>query len=376
MDNNEANFENPAQKISTNNKTAKTLIFRFGAIIFLIFALIFLLIVGYVVKGFFDLDGSVAQEQRVVAQKNEIISPTPFPFQEMTIPYLRDREYSSNLGDLEMLSSSNSYTSYLTSYDSDGLRVNGLLTLPSGEMPSGGWPAIVFVHGYIPPKSYETTSNYSDYVDYLSRNGFVVFKIDLRGHGQSEGEAGGGYYSADYIIDTLNARAALAASDFVSAKRIGLWGHSMAGNVLLRSMAAQTDIPAIVIWAGAVYTYSDMQEYGIDDNSYRPPPQESARQRRREELFEKHGRFDPQSEFWSQVAATNYLGDIEGAIQLNHAVDDGVVSVGYSRNLAELLSESGVEYELHEYSSGGHNINGASFNSAMENTVEFFHENL
>src|SRR5690606_8606887 len=105
----------------------------------------------------------------------------------------------------------------------------------------------------------------------LARNGFVVFKIDLRGHAESEGEAGGGYYGSDYVVDTLNARAALASSDFVNPKKIGHWGHSMAGNVTSRALAAMPEIPAVTIWGGAVYTYSDMQKYGIDDNSYRPP---------------------------------------------------------------------------------------------------------
>ena len=46
-------------------------------------------------------------------------------------------------------------------------------------------------------------------MDYLAQNGFVVFKIDLRGHGDSEGEPGGGYFGADYVTDTLNAHSAL-----------------------------------------------------------------------------------------------------------------------------------------------------------------------
>lgn len=52
----------------------------------------------------------------------------------------------------------------------------------------------------------------------------MVFKIDLRGHGESEGEAGGGYYSDDYIQDTLYARAVLQSTDFVDGDNIGLWG--------------------------------------------------------------------------------------------------------------------------------------------------------
>lgn len=314
----------------------------------------------------------------IINHKSSIInpSPTPFPFEEMTIPYLRSRSYESSLGNLEQVSSNSEYTSYLTSYDSEGLKVNGLLTKPSGEVPAGGWPAIVFVHGYIPPQNYQTLVNYASYVDYLASNGLVVFKIDLRGHGESEGEPDGGYYSSDYIIDTLNARAALQNSDFVKPEAVGLWGHSMAGNVIARALAAQTEIPAIVIWAGAVYTYSDFSEFSIEDNSYQPPPSNAPSRKKRNEMFEKYGQFDPNSPFWKQVPMTNYLDGIKGAISLNHAVDDPVVDIRYSRNLNSLLDKTSIIHELNEYPSGGHNFTGAAFNSTMQNTVEFFKTHL
>jgi dipeptidyl aminopeptidase/acylaminoacyl peptidase len=312
---------------------------------------------------------------RIVSPSSQV-SPTPTPFQEITIPYLRSREYKSSIEELSEAHSYANYTSYLTSYTSDGLRINAQLTKPIGVMPEGGWPAIIFIHGYIPPTQYETLGKYVDYVDYLARNGFVVFKIDLRGHGNSEGTAGGGYFGSDYVIDTLNAYAALQASDFVNSKKIGLWGHSMAGNIVLRSMAVKKNIPAVVIWAGAVFSYSDRIKYGLNDNSYRPPQTITQRQNRQRAIYDKYGEFDENSPFWKQVAPTNYLTDIQGVIQLNHAVDDDVVNIGYSRDLVPLLDEAKVVYEFYEYQSGGHNINGASFVQAMQRTVEFFKKYL
>lgn len=300
----------------------------------------------------------------------------PFLFEEMTIPYLRQRSYESQLAPLEKISDNTNYSSYLTSYDSDGLQVNGLVTIPKGQVPENGFPAIVFVHGYIPPKSYQTLSNYSSYVDYLAKNGFVVFKIDLRGHGKSEGEPGGSYYSSDYIIDVLNAYSALEVADFVNSKQIGLWGHSMAGNVVLRSLAAKPDIKAVVIWAGAVYTYTDLNKYRISDNSYQPPSQVLGRQKKRQLLFDTYGQFSEDSSFWKLVPATNYLSDIKGAISLNHVVDDSVVNIGYSRDLNEILNKTSIIHELNEYPNGGHNISGSAFTNAMDNTVEFFSKYL
>lgn len=313
-------------------------------------------------------------KQTVSQNKDEELSPK-FPFVELTIPYLRDREYGSELGELQKNGENSSYTSYLTSYDSDRFQINGLLTQPNGEMPVGGWPAIVFIHGYIPPSEYKTLTNYNSYVDYLAKNGFVVFKIDLRGHADSEGEASGAYYSGDYIIDALNAKAALESSDFVKDGAVGLWGHSMAGNVVFRALAADEEIPAVVIWAGAVYTYEDW-ELGINDNSYRPPDDDSERSRKRRELFNMYGSFNKDSDFWKKVPATNYLDGINGAVQIHHAQNDNVVSIEYSRNLMKILDKTSIEHELFEYSEGGHNMVGGTFNLAMQRSADFFKAHL
>lgn len=338
-----------------------------------ILPIILLLAVGLGLIWYFRYNKSVTLHYLT---SNNTITPIPDPFDDMTIPFLRSISYESKLNEMDQISENSNYTSYLTSYDSDGLKINALLTVPRSERPLEGWPAIIFIHGYIPPTVYQTLSNYSAYVDYLARNGFVVLKIDLRGHAESEGEASGAYYSGDYIIDTLNAHSALQHYDEVKPGAIGIWGHSMAGNVTLRTLAVRPEIPAAVIWAGAVYTYEDMQEYGIQDNSYRPPTDNTNRQKRRDLLFDTYGEFDPNSEFWKKVAATNYLSDLKGAIQINHAVDDDVVSISYSRGLAELLSNAKVEHELKEYQSGGHNITGSNFNVAMQNTVDFFKKYL
>lgn len=313
-----------------------------------------------------------------ITSQEKLITPTPFAFSEMTIPALRERRYESALGELQMYEEKANYTSYLTTYSSDGLTINGLLTIPKIDptLKRKPFPAIVFVHGYIPPTLYKTTEKYIDYIDYLARNGFVVFKIDLRGHGKSEGEPGGGYYSSDYVIDTLNAYAALQSFDQIDKTKIGLWGHSMAGNVVSRSWAAKPEIPAVVIWAGAGYTYQDLIDYRLNDTSYRPPNESSTPRKKRDELFAKYGQFDPSSKFWKQVPMTNYLESLKGSIEVHHAVDDTVVSVEYSRNLMKVLDKTKVPHQLFEYPSGGHNISGSSFSKAMERTVEFYRNTL
>jgi dipeptidyl aminopeptidase/acylaminoacyl peptidase len=348
---------------------------------FLIFGLLSALIGGVIIL--LQVNNSKPAQQikdtikQVVTQTTITPQPTPYPFYELTIPYLRSQTYTSSLTTLEEVSTNDSYTSYVTSFTSDGFKVNGLLTQPAGDMPEGGWPAIVFIHGYIPPNDYATLGQpYSTYVDYLASNGFVVYKIDLRGHGDSEGEPGGAYYSSEYVKDALNAYSALQNADFVNPEKIGLWGHSMAGNISLRTAAAKPEIPAIVIWGGAGYTYTDLLTYRISDSSFDPNQSNSSRLRKREQIRKLYGDPDPSKPFWQQLAPTSYLNDLQGTIQLHHAVDDDVVDVRYSRDLTALLEQTSVRHELYEYPTGGHNITDASFVEAMDRTVVFFKKYL
>ena len=93
----------------------------------------------------------------------------------------------------ETLEPGRNYFRYYAYYYSEGLKIYALLTVPYAEMPATGYPAIVFNHGYIPPDVYRTTERYIAYVDNLAQHGYIVFRIDYRGHDRSEGEARGAY---------------------------------------------------------------------------------------------------------------------------------------------------------------------------------------
>jgi len=60
----------------------------------------------------------------------------------------------------QTLAPGRNYSRYIASYRSDGLKIYALLTVPKGEKPKTGWPAIIFNHGYIPPDQYRTTERY------------------------------------------------------------------------------------------------------------------------------------------------------------------------------------------------------------------------
>jgi len=303
-------------------------------------------------------------------EEDEIISEE---LQRLTIPYLRKQKFpGSDIQINESIASYAKYNSYIASYVSEGNKINGLLTVPKTKMPEGGYPAVVFLHGYIPPQIYKTTERYEEYVATLARAGLVVFKIDYRGHGSSDGLPRGAYHSSDYIFDTLNARASLAKLHYVNKDKIGLWGHSMSGNILLRSMAVRPQIKVGVIWAGAVYTYTDLLKYDIQDSSYKPDQVPDKVREERRKMRARVGRVFENKDFWKKVAPTSYLSELEGYVEIHHSVSDGVVPIGYSRNVSKLLQEAGIEHNLYEYETGGHNLRNPAFKKAMERSIEAF----
>lgn len=320
-----------------------------------------------------------------VPSSTPIPSPTEIVFdigKELTIKYLREMEINgSEIIFHERLSPSYNYARHLVSYTSEGNRIFGLLTIPFAEPPEAGFKAIVFNHGYIPPNVYQTTERYQAYVDYLARNGFVVLKIDYRGHGNSEGNPSGSYFSPGYTIDAISALKSLQTLDNVDPRGIGMWGHSMAGNLVFRAMLVEPEIKAGVIWAGAVYSYEDFLTYGINDHTYRPPAipgdlEQDEHLRGTRAVFDVYGWPDPDQPYWQAVSLTENIDYLSSPLQIHHAEDDPVVDINYSYGLAGILLENGKTYEFYPYDGGGHNLISPWFDQAMLRTVQFFKDNL
>ncbi len=113
---------------------------------------------------------------------------TPTITSSLAINAMREKSYPGSAITVEQtLSPGTNYNRYMVSYQSDGLKIYGLLTVPVSQKPAGGFPVILFNHGYISPKSYATTTSYAIMVDPLAQAGYIVFMPDYRGNGNSEG---------------------------------------------------------------------------------------------------------------------------------------------------------------------------------------------
>jgi dienelactone hydrolase len=304
---------------------------------------------------------------------NSVTTSDVFTFDgdRLTIDYLRGLEYpGSDIVVEQTLAPGANYDRYVVSYRSEGLKQYALLTVPKGERPATGWPAIIFNHGYIPPEVYRTTERYVAYVDGFARSGYVVFRPDYRGHGFSEGEARGAYGNPDYTIDVLNGLASVKRLDYVDPQRIGMWGHSMGGYITLRAMVVRDDIKAGVVWAGVVASYPDLVERW---NRQRPPTTTAtpAARRWRTQLLEQYGTPEENPEYWAAISANSYLADLSGPVQIHHGTNDADVPVEFSVKLFDQIKAAGESAEVFTYLGDDHNIS-QSLSTALQRSIAFF----
>ncbi len=103
--------------------------------------------------------------------------------------------------------------------------VRGYAILPKQPVPSSGYPAVIWMHGF--GVNAESQLNFPRH---LAKNGFFVLAINHPGHGDSSGlwdmciqELVGIYSAVDWLIDTSEFKT------IIDPDRVGVAGHSLGG---------------------------------------------------------------------------------------------------------------------------------------------------
>ncbi len=349
----------------------------------IVFLLIFLFVLGglLLVRNNSLQNSSSLTTQKTSSENSSNAKEVTHP---LSISYMRAQQYpGSDITIEQILSDGSNYHQYITSYKSEGLKIYALLTVPiptpgSGQVkPKNGWPVILFNHGYIPPDIYRTNERYIAYVDAFSRNGYIVFKPDYRGNGLSQGQPEGAYYSPAYTIDDLNALSSIKKYQVADAKRVGVWGHSMGGNIALRDLVVRpNDVKAAVIWGGVVGSYDDLMNNWQRRVPFVPSARELAfRNRYRQNLISQYKTPTENPTFWQAIDPTFFVSDIQVPIQLDVGGSDEEVPVAFSQGLKTKLERAGKTVEYFEYPGADHNIS-QSLGSALDRSVAFFDKYL
>lgn len=337
-------------------------------------AVIFVLVVGI---GFFllqksksDLNNGKHKYVSALISGKNVMNP-------LSIYAMRKKSYPGSALIIEsVLISRPDYNRYIVSYQSEGLKEYALLTVPIGEKPKNGWPVILFNHGYIPPAQYSTAISYDSFVNPLASSGYIVFKPDYRGNGNSQGLPVQIYVSPDYLSDSMNALASIKKYKDANSQKIGVFGHSMGGNISLHELVISKDIKAAEIMAGVVGNEADILAWWkqrIAAKSIVGNDLDTSVAVLR--MIADYGTPSSNPDYWNSIDPTAYIADITVPVQIQVGTADTDVPPGFSLSLRDKLKNAGKTVDYHAYPGADHNLLPDT-SIALSEVVAFFNKYL
>jgi len=253
------------------------------------------------------------------------------------------------------------------------LKVSGVITLPK---KAGSYPVIVMLRGYIPDESYQPGSGTQHAAEIFAKNGFITLAPDFLGYGESASpsvdplEARFQTYTTALTllssISNLNSglEASYAGRTTADLKKIGLWGHSNGGQIVLTALAVSgVDYPT-VLWAPVSKSFPYSILYYTDE-------------------------FDDQGKALRKVVAdfekdyeaadfsfTNYLNLIKAPIQIHQGTADQEVPFWWSEEFVADLKKNNINIKYLTYPGADHNMLPDQWSNVVNNTVISYKEHF
>lgn len=136
------------------------------------------------------------------------------------------------------------------SFQSGGMQCAADLYLPDGLEPGTQLPGLVIGHGFTFTKEALVEQGQA-----FANAGFATLAIDYRNFGRSEGEPRGQLFPLNEVEDYRNGITYLESRPEVDSERIGIWGTSFSGGLVMyvgavdrRVKAAVSQVPVVDGW--------------------------------------------------------------------------------------------------------------------------------
>lgn len=283
---------------------------------------------------------------------------TPDPLAKYYIAGMVGRRYEgSRVYKQGTFGQSETYTTYRVSYQSDGIRISGMMNVPQGPGP---FPVIILCHGYIRPDQYATGDDTWRESYYLAERGYLTIAPDYRGHAGS-GD-GASYFHVGYAQDVLNLIASLGTVEGADTRRVGLWGHSMGGGVALKAGVVNRSIRAVALF-GSVSADEEVNYHNSLGNG---PGRQGV------DLL---GGPDTNLIGYKRMSPIYYL-DRSPPLSIHHGTADTIVPYKWSEDLYAVAKDKRVPAELYLYPEAGHTFKDKDWELAMQRTAAFFDQRV
>ena len=294
----------------------------------------------------------------------------------LSIDAMRADKHTATLTFERPLEDGPSFSAYLVSYRSSGLKVYAMVAVPNTPKPTAGFPVIVANHGFDPtPDTIVSRPGdyYRDVPDIYAREGFLVVMPDYRGHNISEGfEFTTGFLATNYYtLDVLALLSALSGLDDADLDNLFMWGHSLGGEIALRTLLVDGSILGASLWSPVggslweqAYHYSWYDS--IDDTDSHDKPKARMDELSRD-IDSLSFPYDPNSS-----EPGRFLHFLDTPIVVHHAKDDDEVPYIWSELLATKLELQNKTYTFYSYESDNHLFEDELQAIAVARDVTFF----
>jgi len=288
------------------------------------------------------------------------LTPTIDPYQGLYIESLKNRKYGGGVLQNEgLLSEEVGFKRYQFKYRSEGLDLFGFMDVPDGEGP---FPVIILLHGAVDFAAYQTVDYTRRYADAFVQAGYITINPNLRGYLPSQD--GNNDFGVGDTIDTLNLINLIRTQSGISGllqkadkNRIGLWGHSMGGGIVLRSLIVDQGIKAGLLYASVNADEElNLSHFGNDG--------------RRETKLKVPG------VALKLISPSQYLGEINVPLSIHHGAEDETVPVKWSQELCNQFQDLGKQLECFIYPGQAHTFQNSGDALFIKRMIEFFNKKL
>ncbi|EDY80916.1 X-Pro dipeptidyl-peptidase (S15 family) [Verrucomicrobiia bacterium DG1235] len=231
---------------------------------------------------------------------------------------------------------------------SDGLKLEGYLTIPNGKQ--GPHPMICLVHGG--PWSRDT-SDYDDETQFFASQGYAVLRVNYRGStGYGKAVSQENAYEFRKMHNDITEAVKLTIDHGVAdPDRIAIMGASFGGYAAICGAAFEPDLYTCAITNMGVFDWEEMIK------SRKQQDRNGMRTRySHHKLVEKLGNPKESSDKFHDISPIKHIDKVKIPIFVIHGKEDSNVSIKQSKMLKTELEKFGVVHQTHFVNDEGHNI--------------------
>jgi pimeloyl-ACP methyl ester carboxylesterase len=184
--------------------------------------------------------------------KSPLATFKPRPLDKYTIENLGRRTYvASEIKFEKILKYNPNSTVWQFFYQSDGRRISGAATLPSGVATTSALTSsmkiIVMIHGFVEEKTYYSGFGTDHVASELAKKGFITLAPDLLGLGESDKGPADSFEDRFQTYTTvLNLLSSVETA--CQGCKVGLWGHSNGGQIILSVLTISEKPYVTALW--------------------------------------------------------------------------------------------------------------------------------